>query len=267
MNALSANLTTLQPFGRLIEPHRPGADVRQLPLDALREELARHRLLVLRGFAPFASKEELSDYCSTWGPLLTWDFGTVFEVVEKDNPSNYLFTSGSVPYHWDGAFAKQAPWLQVFQCVEAVGQGQGGETIFCDTVKVWAEAPPDVQERWRHVEIEYATDKVAHYGGRFRARLVGTHPHSGSTTLRFAEPANAGTVRLNTPELHVFGMEESEIPAFFDDLLRRLYDPANVYAHSWRQGDFVITDNHALLHGRTPYQSKQPRRLWRVHVL
>jgi alpha-ketoglutarate-dependent taurine dioxygenase len=267
MTALSANLNPLRPFGLLIEPERPGTDVRQLSLAALREQLARHRLLVLRGFAPFASQDELSDYCATWGPLLHWDFGTVFEVVEKDNPNNYLFTSGSVPYHYDGAFAKQVPWLQIFHCVEATGHGRGGETIFCDTVAVWGDAPPDVREKWQRIEIEYATDKVAHYGGRFRAKLVGKHPLTGATTLRFAEPANADTVRLNTPELHVFGLGEAEIPAFFADLLRRLYDPANVYAHAWRPGDLVITDNHALLHGRTPYKSKQPRRLWRVHVL
>jgi alpha-ketoglutarate-dependent taurine dioxygenase len=80
------------------------------------------------------------------------------------------------------------------------------------------------------------------------------------------EPANAGTVPLNTPELHVDGLAAA-VPDFFDDLLRRLYDPANVYAQAWQAEDFVITDNHVLLHGRTPYRSKAPRRLWRVHVL
>ena len=41
-----------------------------------------------------------------------------------------------------------------------------------------------------------------------------------------------------------------------------LYDPQHVYAHGWERGDFVIADNHVLLHGRNPYRSKAPRRLW-----
>jgi alpha-ketoglutarate-dependent taurine dioxygenase len=260
-------LTPLQPFGLLVEAGQAGDDVQQLPVPVLREKLARHRLLVLRGFVPFPAKEALADYCATWGPLLSWDFGTVFEVVEHDNPKNYLFTSGSVPYHWDGAFAQQVPWLQVFQCLEAPGTEQGGETIFCDTGRVWQAASPAQQALWGSVEIDYSTEKVAHYGGRIRARLVGTHPHSGETILRFAEPANAATVPLNTPHLQVQGIPEADVPGFLHDLLQQLYDPAHVYAHVWQAGDLVIADNHVLLHGRRPYRSRLPRRLWRVHVL
>jgi alpha-ketoglutarate-dependent taurine dioxygenase len=260
---MPAEPAILSPFGALIRSGEgPG-----LSPELLQPLLLRHRLLVLRGFAPFGSKEELAAYCRRWGELLEWDFGTVFEVVEHDSPKNYLFTSGSVPYHWDGAFARQAPWLQVFQCLESPGSGQGGETIFCDTAKVWQDAPPERRAAWQKVEIEYLTEKIAHYGGQFRARLVATHPKTGETVLRFAEPANAATVRLNTPELRIAGLPENEASAFLDDLLRRLYDQANVYTHAWQAGDFVVTDNHVLLHGRTPYRSKAPRRLWRVHVL
>lgn len=259
--------TPLAPFGWLIQSTSPGADISDLSLSHLRQAVHRHRVVVLREFRALSSKESLASYSATWGPLLEWDFGTVFEVVEHENPKNYLFTSGSVPFHWDGAFARTVPWLQVFQCVESPGLNQGGETTFSDTARVWMAAAPELQARWKLVEIDYFSDKVAHYGGRVRAPLVARHPHTGETVLRFAEPADTATARLNTPELKVHGIPDGEVPGFLEDLRRRLYEPANLYAHSWHAGDQLIADNHVLLHGRRPYRSKLPRRLWRVHVL
>lgn len=255
----------LTPFGALI---RPTHGSRPMPAAAeLRALLLRNRVLVCRGFESAPTKEATAAYAAEWGPLLEWDFGTVFEVVEHDDPKNYLFTSGSVPYHWDGAFAKQVPWLQVFQCLEAPGTDVGGETLFCDTARIWANAEPDTRRLWEEIEIEYGTQKVAHYGGKIRARLVAKHPLTGETVLRFNEPANADTANLNTPEVVPVGLPAREANELIADLTQRVYDPAVVYAHAWQPGDRVIADNFVLLHGRSPYRSKLPRRLWRVHVL
>jgi alpha-ketoglutarate-dependent taurine dioxygenase len=266
---MSADVVTtpLSPFGVLVRPAAGAPPIESVPVARLREALDRDRLVVLRGFAPLREKRQLADYARRWGELLEWDFGAVFEVVEHADPKNYLFTSGSVPYHWDGAFAKQTPWLQVFHCLESPGDGRGGETLFCDTTRVWLDAPREQRKLWERVEVEYFTEKVAHYGGQVRAALVDVHPLTGGTTLRFAEPANAATVKLNTPELKVHGVGETEAPALLDRLVKLLYSPKYVYAHAWRAGDYVIADNHALLHGRTPYRGGLPRRLWRVHVL
>jgi alpha-ketoglutarate-dependent taurine dioxygenase len=256
----------LSPFGMLVRPIDGACPM--LPVSQAQIVLLlRNRLLVFRGFETFSDQAATAAYASLWGPLLEWDFGAVFEVIEQESPRNYLFTSGSVPYHWDGAFAKQVPWLQVFQCVESPGANQGGETLFCDTHRVWQTAEPSRKELWQRIEVEYATEKVAHYGGRIRSKLVATHPRTGESVLRFNEPANATTARLNTPEVIPHGLPDDNIPAFLADLIPRIYDPAAVYSHAWQPGDRVIADNFVLLHGRKPYGSQLPRRLWRVHVL
>ncbi len=262
---LECMIEPLTPFGALV---RPASSPRPMPpAGELNELLLKNRVLVCRGFEPAPTKEAAAADAAEWGPLLEWDFGTVFEVVEHDDPKNYLFTSGSVPYHWDGAFAKQVPWLQVFQCLEAPGAEAGGETLFCDTTRVWANADTDTRRKWEGIEIEYGTQKVAHYGGKIRAKLIAKHPLTGETVLRFNEPANAATANLNTPEVVPLGLSENEARELIADLTRRVYDPAVVYAHAWQPGDRVIADNFVLLHGRSPYRSKLPRRLWRVHVL
>ena len=265
---LDCQVDRLAPFGlKISSPRDRGESIESIPAELLRPWLLENRLILLRGFCPIDEKALFSDICGKWGKLLQWDFGSVFEVVEQVDPKNYLFTHGSVPYHWDGAFADQVPWLQFFQCRESSPEDVGGETIFCDTIALWQSLSPELQQLWQSVEIEYSTDKVAHYGGKIRAALVDRHPQTDEMVVRFAEPANATTVQLNTPDLAIQGIAQETVPAFLEELIDLIYDPRFVYSHCWQPGDYLIADNHVLLHGRTKYQQHQPRRLWRVHIL
>jgi alpha-ketoglutarate-dependent taurine dioxygenase len=254
------------PFGVTLTAERAGQSVTDLPVDRLRELVRRHRLLLLRGFAALAG-ESLPDYCRQWGPLLEWPFGTVLELEVHAAPKNYLFTPGSVPYHWDGAFAAVVPSFQVFQCLRAPLPGTGGETLFCETNSLLRALPAAVRERWEGVEITYSSEKVAHYGGRITAPLVDRHPHTGEPVLRFAEPPDADTAPLNPLSLEVSGMGTEATAALVEELRRWLYDPRWTCAHQWQDGDFLIADNHALLHARRPFRAHSPRHLQRVHVL
>ena len=262
----NARSQELSAFGLEITAEQ-NASLESVTPELLTSLLTKHSVVVFRGFAPINDKGEFSGVCQAWGELLSWGFGMVFEVTEHPEPKNYLFTNGAVPYHWDGAFAEKAPWLQVFHCREAPGEEVGGETIFCDTAALWRSLTQEQQQRWRSVVVEYATEKIAHYGGNIRAPLVDRHPINGETVLRFAEPANAETVDLNTPELTIEGVAEDGVDDFLGELVGLLYDARFTYSHRWRAGDFVIADNHRVLHGRNPYSPNRPRRLWRVHVL
>ncbi len=46
-----------------------------------------------------------------------------------------------------------------------------------------------------------------------------------------------------------------------------MYDPRCMYRHSWHQGDYLIYDNHALLHGRSKIEGNIARHLQRIHIL
>lgn len=260
-------LTRLEPFGLSLQSSSDANRVSSLPVETLRELILQHRLVLIRGLPAVVEKDRFSEIASGWGELLEWEFGTVFEVAAHPDPTNYLFTPGSVPYHWDGAFAAQVPWLQFFQCREAPGEDFAGETIFCDTAALWNSLPKETQQRWKQIEVEYTTDKVAHYGGAIRVPLTMTHPRTEETVLRFAEPANTTTVPLNTPNLSVSGIPAEETARFLAELTELIYDPRFVYAHRWHQGDYLLADNHVLLHGRNAYTHNRPRCLWRVHVL
>ena len=266
-------LAPLTPYGVTITPDAAPASAvppSAISIDWLKAEVAKNKIVVLRGFQSL-EKDDFVNFAKSLGPLLEWNFGFVLELTEHQDPKNYLFSKGNVPYHWDGAFAAQVPAYQVFQCLEAPDPGTGGETVFCDTLAVLDRADPAERAEWERMEIVYRTEKKAHYGGEKRQPLIDRHPLTGEKTIRFAEPLNEESIKLNPLFLEIYrdGNQLSDAASadFLNGFIPRLYGEPVVFRQSWNDGDFVITDNHALLHGRDPYHRSSRRYIQRIHVI
>ena len=255
--------TPLSPFGLLVEAPA-GMSFADAPVQTLSSWTEESRVLVLRGFSLLA-KQDFADYCRRWGEILSWDFGEVLDLVIQDNSNNYLFTNGAVPFHWDGAFAAVTPSFFFFQCLDAA-EDAGGETVYCDTTMVYRDADPELRARWAEVSVTYATEKLAHYGGKVTKKLIAPHPRTGQPTIRFAEPLDPEHY-LNPLSVEVDGIPATEVEDFLADLCERLHRPEYCYSHAWRPGDIVIADNHALVHGRIAFTGPTTRRLQRVQAV
>jgi alpha-ketoglutarate-dependent taurine dioxygenase len=255
-------LETLEPFGVVVRSAFEGERVERVPARLFGEWVARHGVVVARGFAPLAD-DALPEFGRRFGEVLEWDFGEVNELRVRSETKNYLYTNHEVPFHWDGAFVGRVPRYIVFQCETAPPPGTGGETLFCDTRHMLARAAPHMRESWERVRITYSTEKVVHYGGTFTSPLLATHPLSGELVLRYAEPVDD----LNPVRLDIEGIVDESREAFLLDMRRRLREPEVCYAHAWRDGDILVADNHALLHGRRAFKESAPRHIRRVNVL
>lgn len=254
----------LRPFGRIVEAAGGGARIEDIPVEKLARWTEESRVLVLRGF-DLLGKQELAEYCRTWGEVLKWDAGEVIDLVVQENPNNYLFGSGDVPFHWDGAFVEADPRYFFFQCLDAT-PGVGGETVFSDTTAVYRDADEEQRERWSRVSMTYSTDKVVHYGGEVTERLVTQHPATGLPVLRFAEPLSPEKYK-NPVYVKVHGIGESEMDEFLTALAELVHRPEYCYDHDWRAGDIVIADNFSLIHGRNAFTGPTKRHLQRVEVI
>ncbi|MFC4160602.1 TauD/TfdA dioxygenase family protein [Chitinimonas lacunae] len=260
--------TTNQPFGIVIHADHPEQSVADLSPDHLTEQLLANQLLVLRGFRKLDEPDYIG-FCEKFGPLFEWEFGVLLNVRMEQNPANHIFSGGRVELHWDGAFAAKTPKFNIFQCLRSSEAGHGGETTFANTAKLLAEASDEDKQRWAAIELEYSTEKKAHYGGAIHARLVDRHPLTGVPVMRFIEPYNEDNMEVNPVKIAVHGLGEhfDSETAFIDDLLERLYDDKYLYRHQWQTGDFLMVDNHSLLHGRERIRGNVSRHLQRVHVL
>lgn len=257
------DLKSLEPFGVQISPRGAGT-LGDLPPGLLEQAARDEKLVLLRGFAPIVRDDFLA-YCRSFPgrSLLEWDFGPVMEMHEKPDVKNYLFSREAVPFHWDGAFHK-VPSFLMFYCVQAPVRGAGGETLFCDTGRVWDGIDAVEQSRLRAVELTYETRKVAHYGGKVVGPLVDRHPVTGATILRYAEPVETS---LNPVTLGVDGLSGSTPEEFLAHMRRRIYSDSSCYSHAWEDGDVLMADNHALIHGRRAFERDCPRHLRRIQLL
>ncbi len=246
----------LRPFG--LEVTVPaGTPWQRLDLHALTALAEEHRVIVVRGVAP-QPPEALARDCRALGRLQPWRFGAVHELKHDAEADNYLYTDHPVPLHWDGAFADEVPHWLVFRCVQA--PVAGGETTFVDTRRVLDQATDEQRARWGATRVRYTTEKKAHYGGTFTAEVVDRHATGGTPVLRYAEPVDDLNPVAAAPE----GPDAHRLHAELRDVL---YGPDVLLEHRWQDGDLVIADNHALLHGRRAYDAAGPRHLLRVNVL
>jgi alpha-ketoglutarate-dependent taurine dioxygenase len=251
-----------EPFGLIVRSDYLGIDLRAIRVNHLKEWIDEHRVVVLRGFAALEGNA-LPAFCQSLGELLNWEFGAVNDLRMKPDAKNYLYTNREVPFHWDGAFIGRAPHYIFFHCDVAPSPESGGETLFCDTTRLLGLTPPDQQQSWERIVITYTTEKVVHYGGTFTSSMITRNPISGEKVIRFAEPVTD----LNPVSLEIEGIPEHAQIEFLEDMHRRLRDDRVCYNHGWLNGDVVIADNHALLHGRRQFDKDTERHIRRVNIL
>lgn len=258
---MSPTLVPLTPFGVRCE-FPTGTRLATVDPQQIRKWVDEHLVVQLRGIEP-EQAHVLAAQSRRLGPLQPWSFGAVHELRQAQRPDNYLYTERAVPLHWDGAFADAVPHWLVFHCVAAPPEGAGGETVFVDTATVLTRATAGQRQRWEQAAFRYTTEKKAHYGGSFVSPVVTRHPTRDIAVIRFAEPVND----LNPVSVEPVGLSPEAGAQVMSELADALSAPEATLALPWRPGDYVIADNHVLLHGRRAFTDGSPRHLRRVNVL
>ncbi|AZD61885.1 PvcB protein [Pseudomonas chlororaphis subsp. aurantiaca] len=260
-------VTANNPFGVILTPSHPFQRIIDLPVDTLRAMARQHQLLLLRGFkSDFVDQSELTRYAEQWGDIMMWPFGAVLNIREYSDAKDHIFDSSYVPMHWDGMYKPTIPEFQIFHCVDAPGQQNGGRTDFSNTKKLLAEVDAELLSYWRNIMITYRIEQVAHYGGKVTSSLIESHPYSDALIMRYNEPAVADKRFINRHVVECHDMSEAEQDELHRTLHGFLYDERYYYSHQWQTGDIVIADNLSLLHGREGFIANTPRHLQRVHI-
>ncbi|KAF5318287.1 hypothetical protein D9758_018885 [Tetrapyrgos nigripes] len=267
------------PFGLTIScSPSDSLSLNDLPMNKLRTLLGIHSCVLLRGFSQ-VDRDDMIKKSEELGPILRWPaYGAIFELKENSNwDVNSTLTCEAMPMHYDGLFktktdehgrmTSDSPQFQIFQCIQAPGNQEGGRTILTNTAEILRYGVTHLQkELLSSKNFTVFTPKNAVFGGdHLKLPLVMQNELTGHEVLRWNDPWPQWVTKFKATNVGISDATQEEEARIVDLLSNLLYDRRFCFAHTWATGDFLIADNVELLHSRTAFVPG-PRELWRIHV-
>ncbi|BBM04013.1 TauD/TfdA family dioxygenase [Microbulbifer sp. GL-2] len=257
----------LNPFGVMLKPKSGAVSIRHIEIDLLRELFNKEFFVVLRGFEPLRDSLDFETFSQYWGEIDIWPFGKVLDLIQNEDPDDHIFDNSYMPLHWDGMYRPKIPQYQIFQCVKAPSENQGGKTYFSNTFSALENASTEDVNVWKQVTGTYQR-KMEFYNSKVISPIITKHPHREYNVIRYSEPHFESRGKLINPPITRFtGIDVEYIDDFHRSLRKALYSQNTLYAHRWQTDDIVISDNFTLLHGRESFKSKSSRHIRRIQVL
>jgi taurine dioxygenase len=244
----------LEPFGAEIE-----RDLSQ-PLSSAEAEQFRslvydHGFLLVRGQT--LSMERQRELCALLGPILLREGETGYMLNEPGPAASEL------NWHSDAAYTKAPFDALSLHALDVVDEASSTRFV-CAEIQLSGDLQRSLEGREQEMIAPHYTvlaevtcdqrDPPAQKRGVMPTLY--TNPHNGRRCVWVSA--------MQTARLLDMEWEDSRdvLHAVYD----RLYDPANIYEHRWRNGDLIIWDNIALQHMRGNIENCGKRLLQRVIV-
>lgn len=250
------------PFGVFVT----GFDPAHVDAPALRDALARHRLLCIRGRR--LTDDEHVAFASAFGRLAHERTGVV-TLVSNLAPGGAL-GADEASWHSDYTF-----FPVPYECISLAAltlPPSGTETWFVDGTLAARTLPDDLRHRVAglHGRSVAAISPMMSLtaGVRYRAgRCDGVEPHQERPVL-WRHPVTGDEVLAVWEQQTdaILPLPQDESVALLEELFGHLYQPAHQYVHRWETDDVVLWDNLALQHARPHVGTEEERTLRRVSV-
>jgi taurine dioxygenase len=231
--------------------------------DALREMLARHKLLLFRGVEVDAAQQR----------RLLERFGTVID--EKEDGRYYSLVNNRISpdsdegdectYHCDYSFK---PSLLPFVSLYGLEIPEGcAPTRFVNGIHAYRGLDADLKSRLEGRLVLHACDVTsasAESAGPLRPDDLETKSYLGTLHPAILSHPSTGEPILFINDylcVRIEGVSNAESAALLAGVSAHLYAEDAVYEHSWRPGDLMIFDNIALQHKRVKGAPRVLRRM------
>ncbi|CUU60913.1 taurine dioxygenase [Parafrankia irregularis] len=170
-------------------------------------------------------------------------------------------------WHADNSFKPLLSRATVLYSV--ITPEQGGQTRFSDTTQAYADLPAELKERLEGLRAVHSVQRLCALqgqanGGHSSAAVgsLATHPEVEHPLVLEHPVTGARSLLLGSMVIsRIDGLDNQNCRSLLADLLGRATSGQYVYTHRWRQGDFVVWDNFAVLHTASPCDSSRHHRL------
>jgi len=245
------------PFGLEVTADLSGS-FSEAEKEALRQLFQRDGLLLFRG--QDMTMDQQLDASEIFGPVMR---GSIENYLVSNVHPEGLLGDGELLFHNDVPFVP-APYLGGSLQALEVDEGVSA-TRFASAFRAF-EALPDALKR--RIEGMNALHVRGRELGR-RTKLTDSQPRDNCAVHAMVGRQEG----MGRPYIFVckdmaalaIGLSEPESDALLEELFSYLYAPGNVYEHRWTKGDFIVWDNLAIQHARSPIESGR-RTLQRVAI-
>lgn len=187
-----------------------------------------------------------------FGYLRETNFGELFNVETKPNPSDLAYTDVALASHSDNPYRAPVPGIQFLHCLK--NNVSGGLSTLVDGMAIaeslYKESPKQAEVLERvHVRFRYEGPSaiLEHHGPLIE------RDHNGIIRQ----------IRLSSRLDYVPALDPKTLTLFYDGR-RRLHEMSNSeefqISFPFRPGTLLMMDNYRLLHGRTAFNGQQGHR-------
>ena len=193
------------------------------------------------------------DVIGRFGYVRETNYGPLFDVVTRVDPSNLAFTNLGLGCHLDNPYRDPVPGLQLLHCLES--STEGGESILQDgfmAAKILRDENADhfdtLARNW--INFRFRDDSA---DLRSRVPLIEVDDRGAVVKVRFNN-RSVDTIRLPPETVKRF------YPAYrhYAEILER---PELQIVFKLAPGELILFDNTRVLHARKPYAAGGNRRL------
>ncbi len=193
----------------------------------------------------------IRDVANFFGNLIPTNFGDIFDVESKPDPTDLAYTGLHLAAHTDGPYRKPGLTIQMLHAL--ANEAPGGDSTLVDGLAA--------ANQLRAVDPE-AFDAVCSVGVDFRYDVVTEAIATRAPLLRYIDGEFA-EIRFSPRMDFVEAADADQLDAFYRGrrwLRDHLNDPANQAQFRLDAGDLMFMDNQRLLHGRTAFDAQGGQR-------
>jgi alpha-ketoglutarate-dependent taurine dioxygenase len=179
------------------------------------------------------------------------------------------YVLGTWFWHIDGVTIDQPLPKATFLTARKLSD-KGGQTEFSSTFAAYDALPDDLKAEiadlkvvhrmmasMRPVFTEISDERRAKYEG-MATEMV--HP------LVWTQKSGRKSLVLGSHADEIVGMRTADGRALIERLIQHASQPQFIYRHEWQLGDFVVWNNHGVMHRVVPYEDDTGRSMHRTTI-